>query len=99
MQPRGDPCGTDTAPPPRPNLDPWVRGHPLGDFISSSLVQGPAFLNPLVVAPFSLLLQISAGWARALGQGPGPRPETMALRGRCGRGVAGFLILFVFLNF
>ena len=58
---RGDPCGTDVAPPPPPNPDPWVRGHPFGDFISSSsLVRGPTFLNPLVVAPFSLL-QISTG--------------------------------------
>ena len=60
---RGVTCGTDAAPPPPPNPDPWVRGHPFGDFISSSLVRGPAFLNPLVVAPFSLLLQISTGWS------------------------------------
>ena len=58
---RGDPCGTDAAPPPPPNPDPWVRGHPFWDFMSSPLVRGPAFLNPLVVAPFSLLLQISMG--------------------------------------
>ena len=59
---RGVTCGTDAAPPPPPpNPDPWVQGHPFRDFISSSLVRGAAFLNPLVVAPFSLLLQISTG--------------------------------------
>ena len=57
---RGVTCGTDAASPP-PNPDPWVQGHPFWDFISSSLLRGPALLNPLVVAPFSLLLQISSG--------------------------------------
>ena len=58
---RGVTCGAEAAAPPPPNPDPWVRGHPFGDFISSSLLRGPSLLNPLVVAPFSLLLQISSG--------------------------------------